>query len=398
MTIRALSGIRLWFKETAGLFRLLSEIKRALKPILFYSEGAPYYKYFEGYIQHLIDHSDLEIFYLTSDGQDPCFEKVTVRFRVFYIRRWLAFLMPMIHARAFVMTMPELHRYHIRRSPHGTCHVYVFHAMVSTHMQYRKGSFDHYDAVFCAGPHHMEEIRETEMRENLKPKILVKAGYPLLEKMHEVYQRYRGKIKAEEPVVLIAPSWAPENIMDTCLSKAAKSLADHGYRVVIRPHPEFLKRKKKRYEGYKKEFQGESRIRFDDALDTEDALYDADLLITDWSGIAFEYALATERPVLYINTPRKVYNPDYDQYEHVPIELALRKELGAILDLDQLDKVPETVEDLLKNGDAYRQKAVLLRSRIVFHFGSASRRGAEFLMKLYAEKKTEPSETGRAEA
>ena len=40
-------------------------------------------------------------------------------------------------------------------------------------------------------------------------------------------------------------------------------------------------------------------------------IFEADLMITDWSGIAYEYAYTTCKPVLFIDTPMKIMNPEY---------------------------------------------------------------------------------------
>ena len=41
------------------------------------------------------------------------------------------------------------------------------------------------------------------------------------------------------------------------------------------------------------------------------SIYSSDLLITDWSAIAYEFCFSTKRPVLFVNTKIKMENPDY---------------------------------------------------------------------------------------
>ena len=43
-------------------------------------------------------------------------------------------------------------------------------------------------------------------------------------------------------------------------------------------------------------------------------------MISDWSGVAIEYAFAFEKPVLFIDTPQKINNPDCYQIDIVPLE------------------------------------------------------------------------------
>lgn len=105
------------------------------------------------------------------------------------MKYFLSALISKLDAKALIMTMPGLNQFHIKRSINKVCHIYVFHAILSTHMIYRKGSFDCYDTIFCVGPHHIEEIRKMEQLENLKPKELIEAGYPWLETIYNKYQQ-----------------------------------------------------------------------------------------------------------------------------------------------------------------------------------------------------------------
>lgn len=65
-------------------------------------------------------------------------------------------------------------------------------------------------------------------------------------------------------------------------------------------------------------------MKFRQIFSSNDTVFNADLIITDWSGIAYEYAFTTLRPVLYINTPMKIMNPEYEKIGVVPINIFMR--------------------------------------------------------------------------
>ena len=46
-------------------------------------------------------------------------------------------------------------------------------------------------------------------------------------------------------------------------------------------------------------------------------------MISDWSGVAIEYAFSLEKPVLYIDVPQKIFNPNFDEIGIVPMEIEL---------------------------------------------------------------------------
>ena len=70
-------------------------------------------------------------------------------------------------------------------------------------------------------------------------------------------------------------------------------------------------------------------------------VFEADLMITDWSGIAYEYAYTTQKPVLFINTPMKVMNPEYQKIDTVPLNILLREEIGCSVTLEDLSTLKE---------------------------------------------------------
>lgn len=59
-------------------------------------------------------------------------------------------------------------------------------------------------------------------------------------------------------------------------------------------------------------------------------------MITDWSGIAYEYAYTTCKPVLFIDTPMKIMNPEYKKIGIEPLNIWMRYESGVYLSLMKL--------------------------------------------------------------
>src|SRR5205085_4400175 len=119
----------------------------------------------------------------------------------------------------------------------------VFHSMVSTHMIYEPDGFDHYDTVCCVGPYMIDEVRRREHEYGLAPKELVEHGYGRLDAILEsAAARPRRDRPSDPPVVLIAPSWGPTCIFETCGEQLVRVLLDAGYEVVARPHPMTMKK------------------------------------------------------------------------------------------------------------------------------------------------------------
>ena len=220
----------------------------------------------------------------------------------------------------------------------------------------KKGALDHYDTIFCYGPNHIQEIRETEKLYGLPAKKLVKTGYPLLSTLLENYEESE-KVQNDPKIILIAPSWQKDNLFDYCLEETLRPLLNMNYKIIVRPHPEFIKRFPRKMqtimETYAHEFGDNFSIETD--FSSNKTVYTADLVITDWSSIAQEFSYTTKKPSLFINTPMKIMNPEYEKIPLIPLDISLRDEIGVSVDVDKLDTLPELVEALFTKQEWYRE-------------------------------------------
>jgi YidC/Oxa1 family membrane protein insertase len=131
------------------------------------------------------------------------------------------------------------------------------------------------------------------------------------------------------------------------------------------------------------EFGSHQGFHLDIESATEKTLHKADVLISDWSGVAIEYAFGTERPVLFIDLPRKVHNPEYEKIGVVPIEVSLRDEIGQVIDVEDIPNAARIVSNFLANRKVYKDQIVNARKRNVFNFGNSSKIGANYIMDIY---------------
>ncbi len=370
-----------FFRELRQCIKYLRR-KSWRRDITFYAEHAGYFPYFEGILRELLGGEDISIAYITSDSADPILQEQLSGMSTFHVRKLLPFLFLMMNTRVCVMTMPDLDRFYLKKSLRARVHyVYLFHSLISTHMQYREGAFDAYDSIFCAGPHHRREIRAREMQKKLYVKNLVEAGYYRLER---IYDAYRGisKHTLSKPCVLVAPSWGKDNILESCGEEVVQILLDAGYVVIVRPHPEVVRHSPEILIKLKEKFLHVSEFTLEMSVRTDDSLLRADVLVTDWSGIAFEYALGTKRPVLFINVPKKVHNTAFEELNIEPIEIHLRKDVGVVIEVEDILTLPEAITHLIHERSAYERSLAKLRDRIVFSFGQSSKKGGDALRAL----------------
>jgi len=368
--------------EVVALWRLRYRTPNADRTITFYSEHESYYAYFDGLLSAINRQIETKVCYITSDPDDPILTNGDRRVHAFYLNKLLPFFMKMVECKIFVMTLTDLDQYHLMRSTNDVHYVYVFHAMNSIHMCYRHGAFDHYDSIFCTGPYQIKELqREAELR-NIRPRQLVEAGYSRVERIHSAWIEKQATKQSRGRTILIAPSWAANNVLESYGIELVNSLLSAGLRVIVRPHPETSRRFPKLLAKFEASYGEHSDFLLERSVRTDESLLAADVLITDWSGIALEYAFGTERPVLYIDVPRKVHNDRYEELGIEPFEASMREKLGLVVPPEELGDIVQKIEQLITDHSMYRDRIVNLRSKHVFNFGNTNEVGAAHIRRL----------------
>lgn len=370
-------------QEKADYNRFLKD--KEPKSLVFYSEGSGFYKYFKGMIEYVLRHSDETIHYITSDPKDAVFSMNEPKLRPYYIGEMkLIPLMMKMDADMVVMTMPDLETYHIKRSlvRKDIEYIYTDHGVSSDNMTLRPHALDHFDTLFCVGPHQAEEARAIEALYNLKPRRLVQVGYGLLDEMTESWEN-SPKASSDKKTVLIAPSWQKDNIMDSCLTELVDALLPLGCRIIIRPHPQYVRLYGERMDAIIRSYQ--QRLSEDFIIQTDfsstDTVYQSDLLITDWSNVGYEFALSTLKPVLYINTPMKIMNPEYDKIDVVPFDIRIRAQLGGEVELSEISRAGTLAQELLAHPEKYRQIIAGVKEKEIYNLGHGSEAAGRYLVK-----------------
>lgn len=368
-------------RERADYKRFFSVVN---KHLVFYSEKNGFYKYFQGIVEYILENTNITIHYITSDPDDNIFKlaQENSQIRAYYIgEKKLITLMMKMDADIVVMTMPDLENYHIKRSYVRKDIEYIFipHSMDSLNMTMRKASMDHFDTVFCTGKHQKEEIEKTEAAYGLPQKTLVEWGYCLLDKMRDDYAKMDKK-EHEHKIILIAPSWQKDNIVDSCLDELLENLSGHGYKIVVRPHPQHVKHQPERMEQLKSRFAARDDIEIQTDFTSNDTVFEADMMITDWSGIAYEYAFTTCKPVLFIDTPMKIMNPEYQKIDTVPINIWMRDVIGASIKPEDINTAAQITQQILTSSDVYCGKIEAFVQEYVYNVGNSSKVGADYII------------------
>ena len=208
--------------------------------------------------------------------------------------------------------------------------------------------------------------------------------------MTEAWENTR-KAPHEKKTILVAPSWQKDNIMDSCIDQLIEQFLRPGVRLIIRPHPQYVRLYGEKIEGLQSRYKdklGEDFILQTDFSST-DTVYSADLLVTDWSNVGFEFALSTLKPVLYINTPMKIMNPEYDKIDVVPFDIRIRGQLGGELELSELDRAGDVAQDLLSRPEEFRETIQAVKEKEIYNLGHGAEAAGRYIVKRLGSRKTQ---------
>lgn len=367
-----------FFKYLANVSRYKA-LPREQRRVTFYCEGKNYWPHLSGIVKYLLDTSNIDVCYVSSSPDDPGLALEHKRLHHFVIgdgaiRNWF---FENQETEIMVMTMPDLHQYQVKRSSHLVHYVYVQHSMVSLHMVYREGAFDYFDSIFCSGPHHVAEVEKLVETRNLSSIVPVQHGYGRLDSLW----RKSNSIKASDgsqPIVLIAPTWGANGIIEIGVADwLIQSLLDQDCKVILRPHPQTLKFSKDVFLKLTKKYGKDERFSFEVAVDGETSLLNSTMMISDWSGAALEYSLGLNKPVIFMDVPRKVNNLAYEELGIDPFEDFIREEIGIVI----------------KPGENFDVRDIIARKpgkvdtvKYVYNLGHSEKVGAEYIQSLLASK------------
>lgn len=226
------------------------------------------------------------------------------------------------------------------------------HSIVSLHMIYPESAFDGYDVMFAAGPHHEAEFAAMTAAHKLGLRRSFAVGYGKADLLLED-ARTQSPARASSKSVQLAPSWGPHSLLSTMGVSLVEALIANGKHVVLRPHPLHVMEKEPAYEAIVAKYSGSSRFSLELPDARSNAMQSAEVLVTDYSGTAFEFALLRHRPVVFVDVPKKIVNENWNRIGLAPVEVALREKIGIVVSPDPT-AVAEAVTDLAGKAEQWR--------------------------------------------
>ena len=371
------------FSEEWKELKKFNKLNDKQRSIVFYAENKASMNHFRLLILELTEERNFQICYITSVKNDPILSINDKNILAFYIGDGIVrtkFFLE-LKAKILIMDTPDLDSFHIKRSKIFPVHyIYIFHSMFSVHSYLRKGAVDHYDTIFCVGEHHKREILETEKIYGLKPKKLVDYGFGRLDTLLRERSNFKKKKLNTENLIIIAPTYGDNNLLKICGVKLIETLLDSNFKVLLRPHFRIFKESKDVIRIIRDKFQNNNNFLLEEGTIKPEIFHSSRCMISDWSGISLEYAFIFERPIIYIDVPKKELNEEADKISLTPIEVSIREKIGHLVDPDNLTKIPKIISEI--NDESRAEQIRDIRSKTVFNIDKSASIGADYITKI----------------
>ena len=300
----------------------------------FFCENNYIFQYLEPYILKKIKREKVLILSFQNIENNLIDKSSIFIFRTNFFRE-LVFLT--LKLKFLYSSTPDLDKTIFKRSKFSKCkYIYLHHTPVSLTLIYNSDAFNAFDAVQTISTYQFKEMKEIVSKNNLKTKIF-KSKYLFINKQIE-----RSKSQIPDTDVLIAPSWNSSFYKLNYHILLKKQLSKNNITYKLRPHPMSL---------VKGEITMNDLTKLNIPVDklTLLNLFKYKFIITDWSGIFIEFALIFKRKGYLINTPKKMVNTNYLNYENRPIEISLRNILGKTYEIHNIQKMIDEIQILKKN-------------------------------------------------
>ena len=352
-------------------------------PIVMFSDNKRYWSTFRPICEEL-DKRGQKAVYMTASPDDPALEAKFENIKCEFIGEGnKAFAkMNMLNAGIVLSTTPSLDVFQWKRSKTVDSYVHILHASGDVSL-YRLYGLDYYDVLLLSGDFQEKQVRELERQRNLPAKEIRMIGIPYLDTMLEHAKNYEVK-KSDVTTVLLSPSWGASSLLVKYGSSLIDQLIATGYDIIIRPHPQSFTADKETIDTLMAKYPESERLHWNRDNNNFDVLARSDIMISDYSGIMYDFAFIFNKPVIYTNAEFKK-----DPYDAWCIEgdtwmLSTIRKIGRELNGDNLSEVKTLIDSCIKESRE-TSKIQEARDETWCNIGKGAEKTADYLIAKHEE-------------
>ena len=351
---------------------------KSYKKYVIYCEDKRYYTVFLPVAEEF-EKRGIELTYFTGTKDDPIFDRhfeyvhpeCIGTGNVAYAK------LNMLSAGIVLMTTPGLQVYQLKRSKNVKHYSHIFHSCTDSTM-YRLFGLDYFDSVLMTGDYQADDIRLLEKQRGLPAKELVTVGCTYL----DVLKEKMAAIPAEENhefTVLVSPSWGKSALLGLYGEKLLDPLVASGMKIIIRPHPQSRISEKEMLDRLHERYKDAKNLSWDNERDNIYSLKKADIMISDFSGIVYDYTFLCDKPVMYANA--EMDTMPYDIYDtgHEPWAVTTLQEIGIPIKEEDFPNIAEVIKNASDSPELAAKRAHY-KAEAWQHIGEAGVRTTDYMI------------------
>lgn len=336
--IRALA-VKLLFIFSGGK---TNKIQQTKIPYLIFSDHKRYWNVFKPICDEF-EKRKINLVYYTLSPDDPVLNEKYEFVRGEFIgegNKGIA-RMNMVNAGIVIATTPQLDVIQWKRSKTVDCYVHIPHT-VDDLGDYRMFGLDYYDVLLASGQNQIDFNKKLEeLRPNAPRKQFHIVGSTFMDSaLEHLKSLEKHKIDPENPVVLLAPSWGEKSILNIFGAELLDSLRETGFKIVVRPHPQSFTAEKEMIENLMVKYSDFEWNRDNDNLSV---LNRCDILITDFSGIIFDWSLLFNKPLIYADAKLNTSCYDADWIDEPLWRFSAAEKIGQKLNKNDFSNLKDII-------------------------------------------------------
>ena len=285
--------------------------KNKIQYVIF-SDHKRYWNVFKPIVEEF-ESREIPITYYTASSDDPSLSNNYKYANCVFIGEGNKAIAKMnfLNAKICISTTPGLDVLQWKRSKEVEYYVHIPHSIDDVPATYKMFGLDHYDSVLTTGTHQEKVIRELEKIRNQNPKEVVCVGCTYLDEMLKRKSNL-AENTLEGKTVLLAPTWGQNGLLTKYGTKLIDALLMTDYSIVVRPHPQSLTAEKDLLNELQNHYSENSRVNWNFDNDNFEILSKSDIMISDFSGVIYDYTLIFDKPVFYANASFNTSQYDAD--------------------------------------------------------------------------------------
>jgi hypothetical protein len=344
---------------------------------VIYAEDKRYWVFFKLILDEF-EKRRITVLYLTSSIDGPVFSSGYKYIKDKYIgkgNKAFAYL-NFLSADVVLSPTPDLDVLQWKRTKTVKHYCHIIHAAGGS-LLYRLFALDYYDSILLSGEGEINEIRYLESIRKFPEKQLVVVGNTYFDICAEKIKNIPKE--NEHPfTVLVSPSWGASALLKMYGEKLLEPLAKTGWRIIIRPHPQSVIVEKAMLERLVELYKNTPNIEWDYNHENIYSLSKSDVMISDFSGIIYDYVFLFDKPVLMSLRGLDLRPLDAHYLNQEPFYLQALKKIGLELDGYNLDSIKDIILDISQNTELKNNRQEI--KKIMWQYqGESGKRIVDFM-------------------